>query len=137
MCTDTKITVDVVIIKDNQVLLIQRDKSPFENYRALPGGCILENETSMCAAKRILEQETSLRVPALNLIGIYDNPKRDPRGRYLSLAYGWVISSNKLTLNSKLNPEFYPINALPQDMAFDHGRIIEDMVSKLSIGTFK
>ncbi|WP_301130041.1 NUDIX hydrolase [Streptomyces cacaoi] len=83
-------TADVVAIRpDRRVLLIERGWDPFKGMDALPGGHVDPGETSLTAAVRELEEETGVRVPEteLTLLGVWDTPGRDPRGRYVTVAY--------------------------------------------------
>ncbi|MFF7139411.1 MULTISPECIES: NUDIX domain-containing protein [Streptomyces] len=120
-------TADVVLLAAGHVLLIERGWDPFKGRWALPGGHVDERETSLAAAVRELEEETGITVPAADLrqVGAFDAPGRDPRGRYVSVAY-------TATLPTPLRPtagddataaRWWPLNALP-DLAFDHADIL-------------
>ncbi|MFJ9670662.1 NUDIX domain-containing protein [Streptomyces sp. NPDC101221] len=82
-------TADVVCIRGGTVLLIERGWPPHKGRLALPGGHVDPGETSRAAAARELLEETGVHVDPwdLELIGIYDAPDRDPRGRYVTAAY--------------------------------------------------
>jgi 8-oxo-dGTP diphosphatase len=135
MTTDTtettdeaiRYTADVVLLAAGHVLLIERGWPPYEGCWALPGGHVDAGETSLAAAARELEEETGIIVPAANLrqVGAFDAPGRDPRGRYVSVAY-------TATLRAPITPEagddataarWWPLTALP-DLAFDHADIL-------------
>ncbi|RSM58961.1 NUDIX hydrolase [Amycolatopsis sp. WAC 01376] len=76
------------------VLLIERGWDPHKGKLAAPGGHVDAEETSEQAARREAAEETGLdltRVP-LHRVGIYDQPGRDARGRYVSVAYTAVLS---------------------------------------------
>ncbi|MGW9460911.1 NUDIX domain-containing protein [Streptomyces globisporus] len=79
-------TADVVLLA---VLLIQRRWDPHAASWALPGGHCDAGETSLQAAVRELEEETGITIPAdtLRQVGAFDGPGRDPRGRYVTVAY--------------------------------------------------
>jgi 8-oxo-dGTP diphosphatase len=86
------VTVDLVIFTvrdgDLQVLLIERGKEPFIGQPALPGGYVRENETLDEAARRELSEETSIGGQLhLEQLHTYGDPKRDPRGRVITVAY--------------------------------------------------
>ena len=85
------VTTDIVIftIKDNalKVLLVKRDIEPFKNVWALPGGFVRINESLEDSAKRELEEETGVKDVYLEQLYSFGNPKRDPRGRVITVAY--------------------------------------------------
>jgi 8-oxo-dGTP diphosphatase len=86
------VTVDLVIFTvrdgDLQVLLIERGKEPFIGQPALPGGYVRDNETLNEAARRELSEETSIGGQLhLEQLRTYGDPKRDPRGRVITVAY--------------------------------------------------
>ncbi|MEO5877549.1 MAG: NUDIX hydrolase [Streptosporangiaceae bacterium] len=75
-------TADVVCVRGDHVLLIERGWDPHKGLLALPGGHVDAGETAVAAAVRELAEETGVGVDAadLTLIGVYDRPDRDPRG---------------------------------------------------------
>ncbi|MGW0607794.1 NUDIX domain-containing protein [Streptomyces sp. NPDC002640] len=122
-------TADVVLLAAGHVLLIERGWDPFEGCWALPGGHVDAGETSLAAAARELEEETGITVPTADLrqTGVYDGPGRDPRGRYVTVAY-------TATLPAPVPPKagddataarWWPLDALPV-LAFDHADILAD-----------
>jgi 8-oxo-dGTP diphosphatase len=80
-------TVDAIIHKNSQILLIERKKEPFKGYMVLPGGFVNEGERVEDAAKREVKEETSLDIVLLEILGIYSEPKRDPRGHVMSTVF--------------------------------------------------
>jgi 8-oxo-dGTP diphosphatase len=85
-----RFTADVVALTpDGRVLLIERGWPPFQGAWALPGVHGDPGVTSRDAAARKLEEETGVRVDAADLLqlGAWDTPGRDPRGRYVTVAY--------------------------------------------------
>jgi 8-oxo-dGTP diphosphatase len=131
-----RMTADVVLFgsdDDDQlyVLLIERGWDPYAGHLALPGGHVDAGETTVEAAHRELFEETGLRVGTLTLVGVYAEPERDPRGRYVDFAYTallghlptptagddartarWTLVDQVLSSGAKL--------------AFDHEQIIHD-----------
>ena len=124
-------TADVVAVDpDGRVLLIERRWEPFTGAWALPGGHTDINETSRAAGARELKEETGLDVDpdALVLIGVYDAPFRDPRGRYVTVAYLARVPAGTTARagDDAAAVRWAPLDALPEDLAFDHHRILAD-----------
>ena len=125
-------TVDVIIEEDAQILLVKRKKEPYKDHLALPGGFVNEGETVEEAAKREALEETSLDVEIIDILGVYSDPRRDPRGHCMSTVF-----------IGRSNPEGAKIKAIAKDdaaslewtnietvedksLGFDHKRIISD-----------
>ncbi|MEU4800214.1 NUDIX hydrolase [Streptomyces sp. NPDC023327] len=122
-------TADVVALTpDGHVLLIERDGEPFEGDWALPGGHQDEGETSRMAAVRELLEETGVRVAPdqLRVIGTWDQPGRDPRGRYSTDAYLAVVPAGTRIVagTDARTARWWPLDALPERLAFDHADIL-------------
>lgn len=73
------------------ILMIQRRWEPFRGQWAFPGRHVDPGETFRAAAARELTEETGLRLSDLRQLGIYDQPDRDPRGRYVTVAFFTVV----------------------------------------------
>src|SRR5215207_10021510 len=87
------VTVDLVVltIKHDElvVLLVKRGSEPYKGRLALPGGCVEEVESFEQAARRELREETGVALQAVyrEQLAAYGDPRRDPRGRVVSVAY--------------------------------------------------
>ena len=97
------LTVDACIVAEQKesnprVLLIQRKHEPFAGAWALPGGFVDEGEPLNVAAARELQEETSVdpSTIAIEQVGAYGDPGRDPRGWTVTVAYCAIVPSTDL-----------------------------------------
>ncbi|MBT2425243.1 NUDIX hydrolase [Streptomyces sp. ISL-112] len=122
-------TADVIVMTpDNRVLLIERGWDPHKGAWALPGGHVDPGETSREAATRELLEEAGVQInPAhLRQIGVFDEPDRDPRGRYITAAYLAIVPNDTVATagDDAVRAAWFDINQLP-GLAFDHATIID------------
>lgn len=101
--------------KNLSIILVKRDKDPFNNMLVLPGGYVNKNETSEEAAKRVLEKETGLKDIQLYFSSISDDVKRDPRNRTISVSYLALVDTEKITNNLKENSSWYDVDYVIND----------------------
>ena len=120
------LAVDGIIIKDNQVLLIKRKNDPYKDTWAIPGGFVEYGERTEDAVLREIKEETGLEAKISHLVGVYSDPKRDPRKHVVSIAYLLkdIIGTEKGGDDAK-EAKWWDINKLPE-LAFDHHYIIND-----------
>lgn len=119
-------TVDVIIYHPERgVVLIER-KNPPHGY-ALPGGFVDEGECAEAGAVREMREETSLDVTLTGLLGVYSDPTRDPRSHNLGVVYvGSTACPDALCAgDDAASAAFHSLDALPDTMAFDHRKILE------------
>jgi 8-oxo-dGTP diphosphatase len=121
--------VDTVIYTDTEVLMIKRKNPPFAGHWALPGGFIDPGETPKQAAIRELVEETGLEVSALNFVGEYKTPGRDPRMENVwSYAFSLHVNAKESVQagDDASQAEWIPIKQLNKlKLAFDHADIIK------------
>lgn len=126
-------TVDIVLHRDPQgILLIERGNPPYG--WALPGGFIDCGESAEQAAVREAQEETGLAVRLTGLLGVYSDPDRDPRFHTLSVAYTAECDEDAIPCagDDAKKARFFPLDALPDDVAFDHRKIIADFAKTIS-----
>jgi 8-oxo-dGTP diphosphatase len=122
-------TIDVVmftLIKNRlHVLLPVRDNNPCKGLRALVGGVIHINEDldTHGAARRVALQKIGIDVSHMEQLAVFSGPDRDPRGWSLSIAYLAMVRSDALA--PALLEDFFPVDMLPEQLAFDHKMIVQ------------
>ena len=132
-------TVDIILQNDSKILLVRRLKDPFKGRLALPGGFINEGETAEDAAIREAREETSLEVEPIDILGVYSDPRRDPRKHIMSVVFiGIVTGGIQKAGDDAQEIEWLEMDRInPSDIAFDHVQIINDYRKwRASGGTF-
>jgi 8-oxo-dGTP diphosphatase len=125
------LAVDGVAIKENKILLVRRKNEPFKGKFALPGGFVEYGERAEDAVRREVFEETGCKTKIRRLLGIYSDPKRDPRGHVVSIVYLLESIGGALKAGSDaLGAEFIKTSDLPP-LAFDHKQIISDALKFL------
>lgn len=125
------LTTDAVVVRDRRILLIKRKKPPYKDCWALPGGFVNYGEKIEDACLRELSEETSIKGEILDLVGVYSDLGRDPRGHIVSIAYlvGWKEGKVKACDDAK-ELKWFEVKKLPK-LAFDHAGIIKDALSSI------
>ena len=126
-------TVDIIIENDSRILLVKRKNEPFRDQLVLPGGFVNEGETVEDAAKREAREETSLGVDLIEILGVYSDPTRDPRGHIMSTVFIARGSQNRSLENNAVagddaaEIEWINIEEIGnKKLGFDHQRIVLD-----------
>lgn len=127
-------TADVVVTTtDEQVLLIERGWEPFKGQWALPGGHVDPGETSRAAAARELAEEAGVYAAPEELaqLGVFDAPARDPRGRYVTVAYHLTVIPGLPVEagDDATTAQWWPLSDLPP-LAFDHADILRALTDR-------
>ncbi|RMG58427.1 MAG: NUDIX hydrolase [Deltaproteobacteria bacterium] len=117
-------TVDVIIEVEGKIVLVKRKNPPYG--WAIPGGFIDAGERAEDAAVREAKEETGLDVKLVDLLGVYSDPDRDPRFHTLSVVYVGRASGNPVAGDDAGEVGLFDEKSLPEDIAFDHRKILED-----------
>ncbi len=118
------LTVDCIIEKENQVLLISRKNYPF-GY-SLPGGFVEYGESVEQAVIRETKEETGLDIVEPKLFGVYSDPKRDPRSHTVSVIFYAKANGKAVAADDALGLDFFDFDNLPEPIVFDHLKILKD-----------
>ena len=122
------LTVDVIIKDDDNIVIVQRLNNPYKDYWALPGGFVEYGEKVEDAAVREAKEETGLDIELVNLVGVYSEANRDPRGHTVSITYTARIVGGKLKSDSDAKDVKYAkisdLNTMK--LAFDHKEMLND-----------
>ncbi len=132
-----KVTVDIIVftIEDNKLktLLIKRKSSPFKGKWALPGGFLKKDEDIYDAALRELNEETGVKNVYLEQLYTFGEPKRDPRGRVITVAYFALVPRQLMEIKASddaADAKLFSIVDLPA-LAFDHKKILSYVLYRI------
>jgi 8-oxo-dGTP diphosphatase len=131
------VTVDLVIFTiaedDLKVLLIRRGQEPFKGRWALPGGFVEIDESLERAAARELKEEVGVTNVYLEQLYTFGEPKRDPRGRVISVSYFALVDAERqriVAASDAAEAQWRSVFDSPK-LAFDHARILDTAVWRL------
>ncbi len=121
------LTADCVVFdREGRLLLIRRKNPPFKGKHALPGGFVDIGETIEQAALRELKEETGIDGKIIRMIGVYSEPKRDPRGHTVSAAFLIRPRSTKVQGGDDAEAAEFVTEWRKLKLAFDHNTIVKD-----------
>jgi 8-oxo-dGTP diphosphatase len=116
----------VVFDARGRALLIRRKYPPFEGGYALPGGFVEIGETVEEACRRELMEETGVKAGRLRLVGVYSDPKRDPRGHTCSVVFLASVARAKPRAGDDAAATEWVEGWSKVKLAFDHAKVLAD-----------
>jgi len=123
--------------------MIRRKNEPYKGCLALPGGFVGEGERIEDAARREANEETSLNIHLVGILGVYSDSKRDPRGHLISTVFVGIVPSDNVSVEASAQDDASEVEwinletVIKSNIAFDHKKILSDYkVWKESGGTF-
>lgn len=120
-----RLTVDVLVEDgDGRILLVRRANPP--PGWAIPGGFVDYGETIEAAAVRELREETGLPVTLTAQFHTYSDPARDPRHHTITTVFLGRAAGEPRAGDDALEARFFPPDALPSPLAFDHAAVLRD-----------
>ena len=135
-------TIDVILRRGNprEILVERRAQPPFKSYYALPGGHVEYGESVEHAARRELREEVSLECDLKDVLGVYSDPKRDPRGQRITTVFvsDCLGDSTPSAGDDAESAEWIDLDALLKPrtrIAFDHRLIVQDYKRWIRAGT--
>ena len=114
------VSIDAVIIKGSEILLIKRGSQPYKGFWGTPGGYVDWDESTEEAVTREVKEETGLDVTHTSLIGVYSDPSRHPKQTINIVYVARVASGDAKAADDATDLKWFPISDLPSELAFDH-----------------
>jgi bifunctional NMN adenylyltransferase/nudix hydrolase len=129
------VTVDGVVIRGTEVLMIRRGESPGKGLLALPGGFVEHDQTRVQALTAEMKQETNLDITRndYNKFVVFDDPGRSSRGRTITHA-ALIVRSPGIELGEEAGDdaeslEWVQFDELdPREVFEDHYFIIDRLL---------
>jgi 8-oxo-dGTP diphosphatase len=121
------LTVDALIVNEEKIVLIKRKNPPYGGMFALPGGFVEIGETVEDAIVREAKEETNLDIEIIELLGVYSDPNRDPRGHTVSICFIAVGRGDIKAGDDAGDVGLFDMHNLPE-LAFDHNKMVEDAI---------
>ncbi len=118
------LTVDGIVEYKSGIVLVKRSNPPLG--WALPGGFVDYGESVETAVVREIKEETNLDFLKVKQFKVYSDPKRDPRFHTASVVFSGKGKGPLKGASDALSAEVFAWDNLPENIAFDHKRIIED-----------
>ncbi|MFH0774515.1 MAG: NUDIX hydrolase [bacterium] len=128
-------TVDIIIKINDGILLIKRKNPPFG--WALPGGFVDYGESLEDAAVREAREETGLDVKLFSQFHTYSDPNRDQRMHTISTVFIAKAEGEPKPGDDAKDLAIFQKDSLPEEMAFDHKKILEDYLDITKFFTAK
>ncbi len=104
------------------IVLIERANPPYG--WAIPGGFVDVGERVEHAAVREAQEEVSLNVKLIALLGIYSDPSRDHRGHTVTACYVAEAAGTPIAADDAKNCQIFNLDELPEPLAFDHAEVL-------------
>jgi ADP-ribose pyrophosphatase YjhB (NUDIX family) len=118
---------------------VERKNEPFKGQNVLPGGFVAVSETVEAAALRELKEETGVIAKLVSILGVYSDPKRDPRGHVISTVFvAEYVSGDAKGSDDSARAGWHAIDRVKScKLGFDHSKIFSDYMKwRASRGTF-
>ena len=113
------VTVDAVLLTLRagglEIALHQRDRAPYKDAMALPGGVVHVDEDASTEAsiRRVLRDKTGFEPRYLEQLQVFSGPGRDPRKWSLSVSYVALVPAAELEAATQAGFRFVSVDALP------------------------
>ena len=111
------------------IILIERKNDP--KGLALPGGFVDVGECVEDALVREMKEETNLDVKITKLLGVFSDPKRDPRFHTASAVFIAKAEGQPKGGDDAKEAKLYALEEIPlEQLVFDHAEIVKTYLAQ-------
>ena len=116
--------VGAVILRGDDVLLIQRARAPFQGHWSIPGGKIDHGEPHLTALAREVLEETGVTFDVLGLIGVFEAlPDRRDDRHFLMIDYAGEFRDGTVRAgDDAMDAGFFPLPEALSRLSWDKTR---------------
>jgi 8-oxo-dGTP diphosphatase len=111
----------------SQLLLLLIDG---EDGPRLPGAFVREREPLDMTVERCMMSKAGIKGARGTLLGIFDEPDRDPRGWVLTAAHLMVVPETEAQRYDRTSAKWFPVHTIPA-LQGDHNAIVNAALDKL------
>ncbi len=112
------------------IVLIERKNPPVG--LALPGGFVEVGETVEHAVIREMKEETGLDFEIERILGVFSDPKRDPRFHVVSVVFVGHAKGEPRASSDAKEARVFKLEEIPfERLVFDHAEILKRFIKGL------
>lgn len=129
---------DAIICRGDEILLVER-KEPVAGAWTIPGGIVDWGEAVEDATIREVKEETDLEIGLRDILGVYSDPVRDPRGHIISIVFVAEVKGGELKVSREhSDARWFELSRTGSlKMHADHRKILKDFLKwKKQKGTY-
>lgn len=126
---------NIILNENNEVLLSRRAQWPYAGYWDFPGGYIYVNESVKDCARREAKEEIGAEVEVGDLFHVYSDRGESPKFMSVVAFYFSKIINQDIKFEKNIEMDefvFFPLNKLPDKVAFHHDRVLNDLKKYLN-----
>ena len=135
-----KFDINPLIVDNKKILLAKRISTvQYGDTWHMPGGKVFINERFIESLKRMTKLKTNLEIDYLysetneSVVGVYDDPKRDPREHVVGITFFCKVTSGDIKPGGNCSEvKFFSENEIYSlKTAFGHDYMLRDGINKL------
>lgn len=118
-----RVAVDLVVKRNDKVLLTKRKREPFAGWWHLPGSFVLKGEKLEECARRVAGEELGAKLVKVKLAGVFDNIEGDPRGHVIDVVYECELADEPSAVGDTAEVGWF--DKLPENIGFGQGEMLK------------